>query len=165
MTNNDVLRRVRYVFDLSDSQMIAVFGLAEREVSRAEVCDWLKGEEDEAFVEIDDTLLATFLNGLIVDKRGRREGPQPIPETQLDNNGIFRKLKIALSLEADEILKILRSAGCTISRHELSALFRKPGHKHHRVCKDQILRYFIRGLRLQHRPGDSDGADDEVAAG
>lgn len=153
MTNNDVLRRLRYVFDLSDSQMIAVFGLADREVTRAEVCDWLKSEEDPAHLECEDVVLATFLNGLIVDKRGKREGPAPVPETLLDNNGIFRKLKIALSLEADQVLKILRQAGCTISRHELSAFFRKPGHKHHRACKDQILRYFIRGLQLEYRPG------------
>ena len=34
MTNNDVLRRIRYIFDLSDSKMIAIFKLADDDVSR-----------------------------------------------------------------------------------------------------------------------------------
>ena len=35
MINNDVLRRIRYIFDLDDSQVIAVFGLAGVEATRA----------------------------------------------------------------------------------------------------------------------------------
>ena len=69
MTNNDILRRIRYVFDLSDSKMIAVFGLADLSVTRSEISDWLKKEDDPAFQECQDIQLAIFLNGVIHDKR------------------------------------------------------------------------------------------------
>jgi len=42
MTNNDILRRIRYVFDFDDSKMIAVFGLADHQVTRGQISDWLK---------------------------------------------------------------------------------------------------------------------------
>ena len=77
MTNNDVLRRIRYVFDFNDSKMIAVFGLADHPVTRAQISDWLKKDDDPAYQKCSDTLLAIFLNGLINDKRGRKEGAQP----------------------------------------------------------------------------------------
>jgi len=42
MTNNDILRRIRYTFDFNDSKMISLFGLADYEVTRAQISDWLK---------------------------------------------------------------------------------------------------------------------------
>lgn len=151
MDNNDLLRRIRYTFDLSDSKMMAIFALAEHPVTREQISDWLKKEEDPALKQLSDPLLATFLNGLIIDRRGRKEGPLPVPEKRLGNNAVFVKLKIALNLQADDILKILSLSGVHISSHELSAFFRKPEHKHYRECKDQILRNFIHGLQLKYR--------------
>lgn len=72
MTSNDVLRRIRYIFDLSDSAMIAIFACADFQVSREQVSAWLKKDEDPAFEAMNPAQLATFLNGLIVDKRGKR---------------------------------------------------------------------------------------------
>ena len=152
MTNNDVLRRIRYIFDFSDDKMIAVFGLGQAPVTRAQVSDWLKREEDPAYCECSDPLLAAFLNGLITDKRGKRDGPAPVAEAQLTNNLILTKLKIALAYSADDMMAALNAGGYRMSKHELSALFRKPGHKHHRQCMDQILRNFLRGLQLTLRP-------------
>jgi len=152
MTNNDILRRIRYVFDFGDDKMIALFALADKEVTRAEVSDWLKRDDDPAYRNCGDKSLAYFLNGLIVDKRGRREGPPPAVESRLNNNLILKKLKIAMAFSSDEMLDVLRLAGNEISEHELSALFRKPGHKHHRKCMDQVLRNFLTGLRMQLRP-------------
>jgi uncharacterized protein YehS (DUF1456 family) len=151
MTNNDVLRRIRYIFDFNDSKMIAVFGLANHQVTREQISDWLKKDDDPAYQKCNDTQLAIFLNGLINDKRGKKEGTQPEPEHRLTNNAIFRKLKIALNLKAEDILKILDMADLRISKHELSAFFRKPDHKHYRDCKDQILRKFLNGVQLKYR--------------
>jgi len=150
VTNNDILRRLRYIFDFSDSKMISLFGLANLEVTRGQVSDWLKKEDDPAYKNCPDTKLAIFLNGLINDRRGKKEGPQPKPETRLTNNIIFRKLKIALDLKADDVLKILELANQHLSKHELSAFFRKPDHKHYRDCKDQILRNFLKGVQLKY---------------
>ena len=151
MTNNDVLRRIRYIFDLSDSKMIAIFKLADDDVSREEISDWLKKDDDPAFKNCSDTKMAIFLNGFINKRRGKRESAQPEPETRLNNNIIFTKLKIALNLKAEEIIEILALSGFHIGKHELSAFFRRPNHKHYRECQDQILRNFLKGVQLKFR--------------
>ena len=152
MTNNYILRRIRYIFDFDDTKMISIFDQADLKVSREQVSDWLKKDDDPAYKSCSDTQLATFLNGLINDKRGKKDGPQPKPEKKLNNNIIFRKLKIALNLKEEDTLAILDLANLKISKHELSAFFRRPDHKHYRVCKDQILRNFLNGLQLKYRP-------------
>jgi uncharacterized protein YehS (DUF1456 family) len=151
MTNNDILRRIRYAFDFSDSKMIQLFAMADYEVTRGDVSDWLKKEDDPAVLSLHDKHLAIFLNGLINDRRGRKDGEQPKPEKTLNNNIIFRKLKIALNLKDEDILEILELADMRISKHELSAFFRKPDQDQYRPCKDQILRNFIQGLQIKYR--------------
>ena len=151
MTNNDVLRRIRYTFNFDDSKMMSIFEQAGVEVSRAEISDWLKKDDDPDYSKCSDQHLATFLNGLIIEKRGKKDGPQPELEKSLNNNIIFRKLKIALNLQADEVLAMINQADFRLSKHELSAFFRKPGHKHYRECKDQVLRYFLKGMQLRYR--------------
>jgi uncharacterized protein YehS (DUF1456 family) len=152
MTNNDVLRRIRYIFNLSDSGMIAIFGLADCQVTREQISDWLKKEDDPAYKACNDAQMACFLNGLIIDKRGKKEGPQPTPEKRLNNNLIFLKLKIVLNLQADDVYEIMNLADFSLSKHEISAFFRKPDHKNYRECKDQVLRNFLKGLELKYRP-------------
>jgi uncharacterized protein YehS (DUF1456 family) len=160
VNNNDILRRIRFILDINDSKMISLFTLTDVEVTREQISDWLKKEEDPAYLECSDTQMATFLNGLIIDKRGKKDGPLPEPERQLNNNIIFRKLKIAFDLKDEEILELLNSAEVNISRHELSAFFRRAGHKHFRICNDQILRNFLKGLQLKYRsaPTEPDSA-------
>ncbi len=151
MTNNDVLRRIRYTFDFDDSKMMVLFALAGPEVTRAQISDWLKKEEDPDYQKCSDRELAIFLNGLIIDKRGKKDGPQPEPESRLSNNIIFRKLKIALNLQADDVLELVNQGDFHISKHELSAFFRKPGNRHYRDCKDQVLRNFLKGVQQKYR--------------
>ena len=151
MTNNDILRRLRYAFDFSDTKMIATFRAADKQVTRAEISNWLKKEDDSDFKKLHDVELATFLNGFINIKRGKKEGDQPKPEKRLSNNIIFKKLKIALNLKSDDILQILKSADFVISEHELNSFFRKPGNSHYRECKDQILRTFLKGVQIKYR--------------
>lgn len=154
MLNNDILRRIRYTFNLDDSKMISIFGLADHQVTRAQVSDWLKKDDDPSFQECNDTEFAIFLNGFINKKRGKKEGAQPESEKILTNNIIFMKLKIALNLKAEDVLEIMELAEFRMSKHELSAFFRKPGHKHYRECKDQILRNFLIGMQLKYRPSN-----------
>ena len=152
MLNNDVLRRLRYILDLNDSTMIAIFGQANLQITREQVSAWLKRDDDPDFVKCNDRQLATFLNGLINYKRGKKEGEQPEPEKTLSNNIILRKLKIAFDIKSDDMIDILALADLRLIKHELSAFFRKPAHKHYRECKDQVLRNFLHGLQAQHRP-------------
>lgn len=150
MTNNDILRRLRFTFDFNDTKMIDLFGMAGQQVTRAQISDWLKKDEDPAYLKLNDHQLATFLNGFITDKRGKKEGKQPLPEKRLNNNVIFRKLKIALNLKDEDILEILNLADMRISKHELSAFFRNPEQNQYRPCEDQILRNFLHGLQIKY---------------
>ena len=151
MTNNEILRRIRYLFDFSDLKMIAIFKLANYDAEKTNVSHWLKKEDDPLLKEITDRELAIFLNGLIIEKRGKREGPQPEPEDRLNNNMILRKLKIALDLKTDDILDLFASIDKKISKHELSAFFRSPDHKSYRPFKDQYLRNFLNALQRSTR--------------
>ncbi len=151
MNTNDVLRHVRYAFDYRDSKMIEIFALGGHETTRAEVSDWLKRDDAEDFKVCIDSALASFLNGLIIERRGRRDGPLPEPESRLTNNAVLTKLKIAMSFTAEDMTEVLRLADYEISKHELSAFFRRPDNRHYRECKDQILRRFLRGLEAKCR--------------
>ncbi len=151
MDNNDIIRRIRYVFDINDSKMIELFGLGDVQVTRAQISSWLKKDIDPDYVTLPDFQLAVFLNGLIVDKRGAKEGPKPIPENRLNNNIILRKIKIALNLKNEDMLELLQLADFQISKHELSAFFRKSGQSQYRECKDQILRNLLRGMQMKYR--------------
>lgn len=156
MKANDCLRRLRYTLDFDDNAMVAVFAGSGQTVERSDMTSWLKKDDDPAFQECADESLAAFLNGLIAFKRGKRDGPPPEIETRLNNNMVFRKLKIAFDLQAEDILEILSSEAVHISKHELSAFFRRPDHKHYRDCKDQILRNFLMGLQVRHRGRSED---------
>lgn len=151
MTNNDILRRIRYTFDFTNRKMLEIFALAGYEAKPSQIIAWLQKEGDPEAVELNDNELAYFLNGFINEKRGKKEGEQPVPETTLNNNIIFRKLKIALNLKDTDIIDILKLAGLGVSPHELSAFFRSPEQKQYRVCHDQFLRNFLHGMQLRYR--------------
>ena len=152
MDNNDIIRRIRYTFNINDSKMSEIFALGDMQVTRAQISSWLKKDVDPDYVSLSAFQMAAFLNGFITHKRGKKEGPKPIPERQLNNNNVLRKLRIALNLKDIDILEILKLAEFNISKHELSAFFRKPGQSQYRECKDQILRNFLRGMQLKYRP-------------
>lgn len=164
MDNNNILQRIRYTFDFSDAKMIEIFGQAELDVTRAEVSNWLKKDDDPDFAALNDKQLATFLNGLITDKRGKKDGEQPKPEKRLTNNLILRKLKIAMNLKSEDMLEMLDLAGFKLSKHELSAFFRKPSQSQYRVCKDQVLRNLLKGMQLKYRPNNEKEGDTESEA-
>ncbi len=155
MTKNDIFRRIRYIFDFSDQEVISIFAQAERTVGRPLISSWLKREGVKGYLEIKDVDLATFLNGFVIMKRGRREGPLPSPEVKLSNNDILKKLKVALSLRAEDILDLFDDAGMPISAPELSSFLRNPKQGKFRQLQDQYLRNFLIGLQMEHR--DTEG--------
>jgi uncharacterized protein YehS (DUF1456 family) len=157
VNNNDVLRRLRYTFDFSDQEVIDLFGAGGLVVTRELISNLLKKDEDPECEPCANVQLSAFLNGLIIKNRGPKEGassPPPL-ERQLTNNSKLRKLKIALNLKEPDMLELMALSGLPLGRSELSALFRKPDHKHYRECQDQILRHFLRGLQVKHRGGSS----------
>ena len=149
MDNNDILRRLRYTLDLSDDAMIDTYKKGGEEVSRAEISDWLKKEEHEDFDQVIDENLAVFLNGLIVNYRGKKDGQTPVAEVVLNNNIILRKLKIAFNFKSDEIVYLMRLGGQKVSESELTSFFRNPKHSKYVHCNDQYLRAFLNGFQKQ----------------
>ena len=101
MTNNDLLRRLRYALDLNGVSIAEICTLGGQEIGPAEVLKFLKKEDEKGFVVCDDTVMAAFLDGLITSRRGPRDaspGPAPVSYGLLNNNLILRKLRMPLVL-------------------------------------------------------------------
>lgn len=148
MTNDELLRRVSAALAADAADVARLIEGGGAAVDGAALRTWLDGSA----AGCPDAVLVAFLDGLIADRRGARDAAAPAaraPSPRVDNNLVFRKLKIALGLEADAALRALRLGGCTLSRHELSAFFRRADSKHYRRCKDAVLVAFLRGLELR----------------
>lgn len=151
MTNNDLLRRLRYALKLNGVSIAEACALAGHEISPMEVLNLLKKEDEKGFIACDDSVMCAFLDGLISSRRGPRDTPPGMsqePDELLNNNLILRKLRIALELNDTDMLAIFRQAGVSLSKPELSALFRGVGQRNYKECGDQLLRNFVRGLTL-----------------
>jgi uncharacterized protein YehS (DUF1456 family) len=152
MINNDILRRIRFIFDYSNAKMIHIFAAANAEVSTDNIIAMLKKEEEPGYQAINDSLMCQFLDGLIITNRGLQEGAVvPSPVKSLNNNLMFKKLRVALTLKEEDIVSLLGLAEFSITKSELGALFRSPDHKNFKACGDQILRNFLKGLSIKHR--------------
>jgi uncharacterized protein YehS (DUF1456 family) len=153
MTNNDILRSVRFMLNLSDAKVVEIFALTNCEVALDDVQAWLKKEDDAAFKPLPDVLMGYFLNGLIFFRRGKSEEmPAPSIERRMNNNIFMKKLRIAFDLKTTDIPAVLAKANFTVSQAEIGAIFRKPDHKNYRECGDQIMRNFLKGLTMTLRP-------------
>ncbi len=155
MLNNDVLRSVRFSLDMSDAKVAEIIRLSGGEVDTGEVKALLKKDDEGGHRLCSDEVLAHFLNGLVIFLRGNDQDKPLRPiELPLTNNMVLKKLRVAFELREDDILAMLRAAGFTVSKPELSAVFRKPGSKNYRACGDQLLRNFLKGLSQTRRgPG------------
>ena len=153
MINNDVLRSVRFMLKIDDAKLAAIITLGGgREVSAAELVTFLKREDEAGYVLCDNELMAHFLDGLIIHRRGRVESAPPRPvEKVITNNTVLKKLRVAFELREDDLISLLAAAGFEVSKPELSALFRNPEHKNFRPCGDQFLRNFLKALTSRVR--------------
>lgn len=155
MINNDVLRRLRFALNLSDEKVITIFAQVNRVVSEPQIALFMTKEDDDSFQFCPNDVLMAFLDGLIIEKRGKQEGrePEPWPVGQpLSNNDILRKIKIALKLTDKDMMALMAKADFRVSSSELSALFRSPEHRNYKECGNQFLRNFLTGLTAQYRP-------------
>jgi uncharacterized protein YehS (DUF1456 family) len=174
MDNNDILIRVRYALDIRDKDMVEIFKLGGLELSEDvvkklliksketyrynnEVDDHDEIEEKEENIKCKNSTLESFLNGLIIFKRGKQDPKPEQPETPLlknndnPNNILLKKLKIALSLTSEDMIDIFAQTGLIVTKGELSALLRKAGHKNYKECGDKYARNFLKGLAKKIR--------------
>ena len=156
MINNDVLRSIRYMLDLGDAKVVEISRLADPGfvIAKEDVQAFLRKEDEPGYVECSDRALAHFLDGLVIHHRGRDASLPPRPvEKRITNNVVLTKLRVAFELKDADMHQAFADAGFPVSKPELSALFRQPGHKNFRVCGDQLLRNFLKGLTLRVRGG------------
>lgn len=154
MTNDDIIQSIRYMLDLDDIKIAHILKLRGYQPNRGEVAAIFK-PEDEKEGDSSDELTAHFLDGLIYFRRGKSKEHPPRPiKTPVTNNMVLKKLRVAFQLREKEMHHILESAGFSLSKHEMSALFRREGHKNYRECGDQVLRYFLKGLTMRIRDGN-----------
>ena len=147
MTNNDVLRSIRFTLDLNDTEVGDLFALGGFPISDTKVVAYLANEDSQGYEEMEAPELHTFLDGLIIHKRGPKDGPAPkYDRSSIGNNVILRKLRIAFTLKDTDVIALLKSVDFRLSKSELGAMSRKPGHTHYMKCGDQVIRYFLRGL-------------------
>jgi len=150
MTNNDFLRRLRYALNIKDNIMVQIFKKGNIIVTREDVIDYLKKDIDEGFKKLSNNDLIAFLDGLITQKRGKKEDGTPVPKIKVTknnlNNILLRKLRIALAFKSYDMIRIFKLGGIEISEGELSALFRSEDHKNYKECGDKYVRVFLKGL-------------------
>ena len=151
MINNDILRRISTIFELTDEKIRTTFALSQCEISAEQLTNFFKEKDDTAYQEIEDVQFASFLNGLITAQRGPSDGPARETEQVLTNNMIFNKVKIALSLKAEEVIAILELAELSLGKYELSAFFRNVNNKHYKNCSDEVLSAFLKGLKIKNQ--------------
>lgn len=173
MNNNDRLVRLRYALDIKDTEMVEIFKLGGLEITKEDVkkmliksknenSDTIKKEEfqkNDYVKDCSNQTLESFLNGLIIFKRGRQESAVNEPEKLVPmvindknvNNMLLKKIKIALSLTSEDMLGVLGNAGVQISKSELSAVLRKEGHRNYKECGDRYARNFLKGLAIAWR--------------
>ncbi|MET1077592.1 MAG: DUF1456 family protein [Pseudomonas sp.] len=152
MINNDVLRSVRYMLDISDAKVVEITRLGGLELDKNDLVAYLKKDEDEEHRICPDEVLAHFLDGLVIFKRGKNDSLPVHPvELPVTNNTVLKKLRVAFELKEEDLHAILKAAEFPVSKPELSALFRKFGHSNYRTCGDQLLRNFLKGLTLRVR--------------
>jgi uncharacterized protein YehS (DUF1456 family) len=146
MINNDVIRSVRYMLNISEFKLVDIVKLGGGDTNQADMNAYIKKEEEPGFKECPQNLMAHFLNGLIYLKRGKDESRPPMPIELPTNNVVLKKLRVAFELKDDDIIAFLEKAGFKVSKTEISAFFRKEGHTNYRNCGDQFLRNFLKGL-------------------
>jgi uncharacterized protein YehS (DUF1456 family) len=156
MNNNDILRSIRYMLDLSDPKVVEIVKLVDPAfpLEKTDVLAFLHREEDPEYLACSDFVLAHFLDGLVIHFRGRNESLPPRPvEKRITNNLVLKKLRVAFEMKDVDLQDAFAAAGFPLSKSEMSALFRQPGHANYRACGDQLLRNFLKGLTLRVRGG------------
>lgn len=152
MTHNIVIRSLRYTLNINDNKIIEILNMANLSLPLHTLQNIMKDDDHPDYIDCDEEIMAHFLDGLIYYKRGRDESKPPMPfDLPITNNVILKKLRVAFNLKESDLHEILELGGYPVSRAELTALMRKKDHPNYRECGDQILRYFLKGLKLHIR--------------
>lgn len=149
MKNNDILRSCYKLLDVDEATMVDIFKLGGFTVNPNTLHGYLSLDGDKEFLDCGYGALGSFLDGLIIYKRGLSDKKSSSnDEVRLNNNLMLKKLRIAYELKEADLYAIFQAVDIDITKSELSSLFRKEGHKNYRACPDSILKLFLEGLYI-----------------
>lgn len=151
MTNNTVLQKIQYALHLEIADILRIYKQVGVVLDPKLAISYFMDVKKENFVSCPNDMLCAFLEGLIIERRGANEkspNPPVISDEPLTNNAIFKKLRVALNFHDEDIRIALERVKVDTKKVDLSALFRKMGHKHYKPCTDSILESFLMGIRI-----------------
>jgi len=167
MTRNDILIRLRYALNITDLALVDIFVFGGKPMKVEVIRPLFLKEGESGYRECDGPTMGSFLQGLIISRRGPRDlqasekslpagqgGPPASPPSWRNNpsnNDVLKALRIALELKDVDVVDMMRAAGADVTLSELNALFRKEGHPKYQICGDQFLRNFLVGITKKYR--------------
>ncbi|MDQ1325568.1 MAG: hypothetical protein QG564_692 [Campylobacterota bacterium] len=157
MKTNDILYKITTALSLDNETILKIYDLASYKMTSKHLENLLKRRYDKDFAVCSYEELGTFLDGLVILKRGPSPAKQCNDETvELTNNLILKKLRIALELKEPQTELIFNLADVNLTKQQLAALFRKENHKNFKVCSDELLMAFLEGLDEFYYTGDTE---------
>lgn len=160
MRTNDIFRKLAQALSLDSAAIQSLFSPAGIDLSDKDIANILKTDYQPGFETMPDYVLLVFLNNLIDEKRGKKAGTEPEPvnkHQKISNNDVLKKLRIAFNLHEQDVRAVFKAATIELTKSDLSALFRKPGHANFQTCDDELVLDFIEGLGQWLSQGQGDG--------
>ncbi len=151
MNTNAILRKITQSLALDIPALQAIFASVDIDLTEKELGNLLKTDYEPRFEVLPEYVLALFLNGYIDRCRGKKAGQEPevITKTaKISNNDVLKKLRIAHNLQEQQVREALKLVTIELTKSDLSALFRKPGHPQFKACDDELVLDFIEGVGL-----------------
>ena len=148
--NNEVLRRIADALNFDADKITEILSNEGYEAESDLVSKFLTEESNAA---CPDDVMSYFLDGLISYRRGKKEEEtesEPKDIKKITNNTILKKLKIAFDLKSEDMLDIFDLVYFDITKQELTALFRREGHKNYKTCPDNYLINFLKGIKMRY---------------
>ena len=142
---NEILYRIKKALNLTTKDIIEAYNLEEYDMDVVHLKQVLKRRKDSDMVICSYEELGVFLDGLVSLKRGKSP-KRDDTVVELTNNLILKKLRVALELKEPEIEIMFALVDITLTKQQLSALFRKEDNKNFKACSDALLFSFLEGL-------------------
>jgi uncharacterized protein YehS (DUF1456 family) len=146
LKTNNILKKLCDIEKLDKEQAYEVFKLSGYDLTKDRVEGYLSDDDSKEFLDCGYEALGSFLDGLIIHKRGESNSKKNDTPISLNNNLILKKLRIAYELKEVDLYQIFNTVEIDITKGELNSLFRKEDHKNYRACPDSILSLFLDGL-------------------
>jgi len=146
LKTNEILSKIQKALTLTNSEILEAYKLADYEMSEEHLLSLLTSDKESGFVECSYEELGLFLDGFIILRRGPNPKKQKSTQTELTNNLILKKLRIALELKEAETEIIFSLGEVELSKQQLASLFRNTNNKNYKECSDELLMGFLDGI-------------------